>query len=181
MANGKYERLERKLIHRGAVIDEYTDVMSLPDGSIQNWDLVDHVGAAAVVPVLPDGRILLVRQYRNPSEEEMLEIPAGKLDSRREPASAAAERELSEETGYTTDTLEHLLVFRPTVAYSNERIDIYLARDLRPGRQHPDPGEFLNLEAHQLDELLEQIYSGQIKDGKTIAGLLAYAWRYKRE
>ena len=181
MSDGKYERLGRKLIHKGVVIDEYTDMMSLPDGSIQYWDLVDHVGAAAVVPVLPDGRILLVRQYRNPSEEEMLEIPAGKLDSRDEPTQTAAERELSEETGYTADTMERLLVFRPTVAYSNEEIDIYLARNLKHGRQHPDPGEFLNLEAYTLDILLEQIYSGQIEDGKTIAALLAYAWRYKRK
>ncbi len=177
MANGKYERIDRTLIHRGAVIDEYVDSISLPDGRIEKWDLVDHKGAAAVVPVRDDGRILMVRQWRNPSGKELLEIPAGKLDARDEPMEEAAARELKEETGYSAGKLSLLVDFCPTVAYSSERIGIYVAEDLVRGRQQLDDDEFLDVEARDADELVQQILRGEITDGKTIAGLFAYVYR----
>ena len=178
MSGKSYERVLRTLIRMGAIIDYYVDHMKLENGMEEDFDFIDHKGAAAVVPQLPDGRILMVRQYRNALDRETLEIPAGGRTSREEPTDLAAMRELEEETGYRCDKVEKLLSFRSTVAFCNELIDIYAARDLVRGEQHLDPDEFLNVEAHDLDELLEMIYSGTIEDGKTIAGLLAFARKY---
>lgn len=177
MANGHYERIDRRLVREGAITEIYEDTISLPDGRIEKWDLVDHVGAAAVVPVRDDGKILMVRQWRNPNQEEMVEIPAGKLDARDEPTDLAAARELEEETGYRAGTLTRLLSFRPTVAYSDEHIDIYLATDLTKGVQHLDDDEFLGVEAWDPEDVVRGIYDGSIEDGKTIAGVLAYCYR----
>lgn len=177
MANGHYERIDRKLVRRGAITEIYEDTISLPDGRVEKWDLVDHVGAAAVVAVTDDNRILMVRQWRNPNQQEMPEIPAGKLDSRDEPTRLAAARELEEETGYRAGTLERLVTFRPTVAYSSERIDIYLATNLVKGEQHLDDDEFLGVELWETSAVVQAIYDGTIEDGKTIAGVLAYLYR----
>ena len=174
MADGKYERTDRALIHQGAILDYYCDTMSLPDGQTEKWDFIDHKGAAAVVAQREDGRILMVRQWRNTLERETLEIPAGGRKSREEPTMETAARELEEETGYHCDDLTLLLPFCSTVAFCNERIDIYAAGKLTPGKQHLDPDEFLNVEAYPLEDLLQMIREGRIMDGKTIAGLLAY-------
>ena len=178
MADGKYERLSRRLVRKGAVIDEYVDTMSIPNGMVEEWDFIDHKGAAAVVPVLDDGRILMVRQYRNALERETLEIPAGGLNTRQEPMLEAAKRELSEETGYRSEHLERLLSLRTTVAFCNERIDVFVARDLQPGEQHLDPDEFLNVVPCTVRELMEKIYACELQDGKTVAAILAYVNKY---
>lgn len=176
MANGHYERIDRKLVRTGAITEIYEDTISLPDGRTEKWDLVDHVGAAAVVAVRNDGKLLMVRQWRNPNQQEMVEIPAGKLDARDEPTELAAARELEEETGYKAGSLQRLVVFRPTVAYSSERIDIYLATNLEKGVQHLDDDEFLGVEAWDPEDVVRGIYDGSIEDGKTIAGVLAYLY-----
>lgn len=181
MANGHYERIDRRLVRKGAITEIYEDTISLPDGRIERWDLVDHVGAAAVVAVRDDGKILMVRQWRNPNEEEMPEIPAGKLDARDEPTELAAARELEEETGYRAGTLTRLITFRPTVAYSSEKIDIYLATNLTKGEQHLDDDEFLNVELWDAADVERAIYDGTIEDGKTIAGVLAYLYRLQNQ
>ena len=104
------KRIKRVLEHEGAILDIYSDYMELPDGKVEKWDYVEHrKGAAAVVPVLPDGRILMVRQYRNALERFTLEIPAGARDTKTEPTIECAARELEEETGYRCDRLEFLL------------------------------------------------------------------------
>ncbi len=171
-------RIDRRLVSRGTVIDYYRDTMELPDGKHVEWDLVDHKGAAAVVPVTEDGRIIMVRQYRNALERETLEIPAGGLNERTEPTLDAARRELSEETGFLSDDLEKLLSIRTTVAFCNEAIDIYVARNLKPGKQHLDEDEYVSYETYTIDELLDKIYSFEIQDSKTICALLAYKQKY---
>lgn len=177
MANGVYERMGRKLVRKGVVIDEYVDTISLPNGESEEWDFVDHKGAAAVVAVRDDGRLLMVRQWRNTLERETIELPAGGRTSREEPTAETAARELAEETGYRAQNLELLLNYRSTVAFCNEKIDIYLATGLTPGKQHLDPDEFLNVEVWDLDDLIGMIQRGEIEDGKTIAGIMAYAYR----
>ena len=172
------KRIGRRLVAKGTVIDYYRDLMELPDGKTVEWDLVDHKGAAAVVPVLDDGRIIMVRQYRNALERETLEIPAGGLNERTEPTLDAAKRELSEETGFLSDDLTKLLSIRTTVAFCNEFIDIYVARNLRPGKQHLDEDEYVDYEAYTVDELLKKVYSFEIQDSKTICAILAYANKY---
>lgn len=171
------KRIKRELVHKGAIIDIYKDYMEFPGGHHAEWDFIHHDGAAAVVPVLDDGRILMVRQYRNALERYTLEIPAGKLDAPDEPGVFCAGRELEEETGYKTDDLERLITLRTTVAFCDEKIEIYLAKNLKPSKQNLDPDEFVDVKAFSLDELKEKIFSGEIEDSKTVAALLAYESR----
>lgn len=176
----RYERLGRELVHKGAIIDYYQDTIRVPNGNIVKWDLITHKGAAAVVAVRDDGKLLMVRQYRNALDRETLEIPAGALDTAEEPTEVAAARELEEETGYKAGKLELLISLKTTVAFCNERIDVYVATDLVPSKQHLDEDEFLNVESHDLEELLQMIFDCKIQDGKTVASILAYQKKYRQ-
>lgn len=172
------KRLKRELVAKGAILDYYQDTMQIPNGNIVKWDLIDHKGAAAVVAVREDGKLLMVRQYRNALERETLEIPAGGLNGREEPTDRAALRELEEETGYRCKNAELLISIRTTVAFCNEKIDIYVARDLTPGEQHLDEDEYVNVEAYSVEELKAMIYAGTIQDSKTICAVMTYADKY---
>lgn len=174
----KYERIGRELVHKGAIIDYYQDTIRIPNGNIAKWDYIRHKGAAAVVAVKDDGRLLMVRQYRNALDRETLEIPAGGLNDEKEPTELAAARELEEETGYTAGKLELLLSLRTTVAFCDEKIDVYVATDLRRSRQHLDEDEFLDVISCSVDELMQMIYDCKIQDGKTVSAILAYHNKY---
>ena len=169
-----YKRLNRTLVSKGTIIDYYRDEMLIPNGHIGMWDHIEHKGAAAALAVLDDGKILMVRQYRNSIERDTLEIPAGGLNPNEDPALAAA-RELKEETGFVAGHIEKLLSLYTTVAFSNEKIHIYKATDLTKDKQHLDEDEFVNVESYTLDELLEMIKDGTIQDSKTISAILLYA------
>ncbi len=168
------KRINRTLKHKGAIIDFYSDTMQMPDGHCVEWDLVHHKGAAAVVPVLPNGKILMVRQYRNALERYTLEIPAGSVDAVDEPKELCAARELEEETGYRCDNLKHLLDINTTIAFCDEFIGVYLAEDLVKAHQNLDEYEFLNVEEWDLEDLLEKIRKFEITDSKTMAAIMAY-------
>lgn len=170
-------RLERNLKYEGTILKIYTDTVKA-NGHIAHWDFIHHDGAAAVVPVMEDGRILMVRQYRNALDRETLEIPAGKLDEPDEPKIECAYRELEEETGYRCDQLEYLISVNTTVAFCDEAIDIFVARNLIPSQQHLDDDEVINVEAWTLEALQEEIFAGRLTDGKTIAALMAYGRKY---
>lgn len=173
------KRVKRELVYQGSILNIYDDSIQLPDGKIEHWDYVEHrKGAAAVVAVLEDGRLLLVRQYRNALNRFTLEIPAGARDSVTEPTSECAARELEEETGYRCDNLEFLISLKTTVAFCNELVDVYVARNLIPSKQKLDEGEEIELEAHTLEDLCEKIYKGEIQDGKTVAAIMAYKNKY---
>lgn len=174
---GEIKRLKRELKCEGAITKYYKDTVLLPNGNTAVWDFVGHNGAAAVVPVLEDGRLLMVTQYRNALDRFTLEIPAGGLNP-GEPTIDAAARELKEETGYSYGSIEPLITIRTTVAFCNEKIDIYLARNLQKGQQHLDEDEFVNVKAYELAELETMIYDGTIQDSKTIAAILAYKNKY---
>lgn len=175
------ERLSRELSYEGTVIKVYTDTVRVPNEKIAHWDYISHMGAAAVVPVLPDGRILMVRQYRNALDRFTLELPAGKLDRADEPMEECAARELEEETGYHSDNLERLITVNTTVAFCNEKIGIFVARDLVPGSQHLDEDEDIRVEAYTVEELCERIFAQEMTDSKTVAAILAYRARYCQE
>lgn len=175
----KYERIGRELIHKGAIIDYYQDTIKVPNGNIAKWDYIKHKGAAAVVAVKDDGKLLMVRQFRNALDRETLEIPAGGLNSVDEPTDLAAARELEEEAGYTAGKLELLISIRTTVAFCDEKIDVYLATDLKRSRQHLDEDEYLDVETYTIEELIQMVYDCKIQDGKTVAALLAYYNKYK--
>ena len=176
-----YERINRELIHKGVIIDYYQDTMKIPNGNIAKWDFIKHKGAAAVVAVKDDGSLLMVRQYRNALDRETLEIPAGGLNGADEPTEIAAARELEEETGYTAGRMELLISLYTTVAFCNEKIDVYVATDLKKSRQHLDDDEFLDVESHDIEELIQLIYECKIQDGKTISALLAYHNKYNQK
>lgn len=167
-------RIKRELVYQGRILNIYKDYMALPNGHTAVWDFVEHKGAAAVVPVTAEGKILMVRQYRNALERYTLEIPAGALNYVGEPKDVCAARELEEETGYRAGKLEWLMNVNTTVAFCNEIIGVYVATDLTATSQNLDDDEFLNVEEHELDELLDMIFEGKITDGKTAAALLAY-------
>ncbi len=178
--SNEVRRTNRTLKYEGNILKIYEDHMEFANGSSEEWDFIHHDGAAAVIPVREDGKILMVRQYRNALERETLEIPAGKLDAPGEPGIQCAARELEEETGYRSDRLERLLTLRTTVAFCDERIEIFLARDLIPSKQHLDENEYVQVEAYTLDELKQMIFGGKIEDSKTIAAILAYESQYVR-
>lgn len=174
----KYERIGRELVHKGAIIDYYQDTIKIPNGNIAKWDYIKHKGAAAVVAVKDDGKLLMVRQYRNALDRETLEIPAGGLNDVNEPTDLAAARELEEETGYKAGKLELLLSLRTTVAFCDEKIDVYVATDLKRSKQHLDEDEYLDVMSCDVKELIKMIYDCKIQDGKTVSSILAYYNKY---
>ncbi len=172
------QRINRELVVKGSIIEYYHDTMQLPDGRTSTWDFIKHNGAVAVVAVREDGKLLMVRQYRNALDRETLEIPAGALEYPEEPPMEAALRELQEETGYVGGKIEHLHTLQTTVAFTNERIEMYLVTDLKPGKQHLDEEESIDVEAYSLQELKQMILESKIQDGKTVCGILTYAAKY---
>ena len=174
----EFKRLNRELVYHGAIVDFYKDTVQVPNGNVVEWDYIGHKGAAAVVPVREDGKLLMVRQYRNALDRYTLEIPAGGLNGSDEPTRDAAARELEEETGYRSDELEWLITIRTTVAFCNEKIDIYMAKNLIRTEHHLDEDEFIHVEAYSIEELTQMIMEGKIEDSKTIAAIMCYKDKY---
>lgn len=167
-------RIKRELAYEGTVLKIYRDTV-IANGIEEVFDYIHHNGAAAVLPVTEDGKIMLVRQYRNALDRFTLELPAGKVDFPEEPRIACAYRELEEETGFRTDQLEYLITVNTTVALCNEAIDIFIAKNLIPSKQNLDADESIDVEIWEVRDLLELIYSGKMTDSKTVAAVLAYA------
>ena len=159
-------------IFDGTLLHVHRDMVRLPNGkeSVREW--IHHPGAAAVLPVLPNGNVILVRQFRYPIGKVTLEVPAGKLDMEGEDPLHCARRELSEETGYTAEQYEKLTTIATTVGFSNEYIHLYLAHGLSVGQQHTDEDEFVNVVQMPFAEALEMVKTGEIIDSKTIISLL---------
>lgn len=174
----EFKRLKRELVYQGKIVSFYKDTVQTPGGHIVDWDFIGHKGAAAVVPVREDGKILMVRQYRNALDRYTLEIPAGGLNGAEEPTLHAAARELEEETGYKSSHLELLITIRTTVAFCNEKIDIYVADQLEKSHQNLDEDELIDVEAYDIEELSRMILEGRIEDSKTIAALMSYKDKY---
>lgn len=160
---------ESETVFEGHFFDVKRDTVQLPDGSLAPRQYLEHPGAVAIVAILPDGDILLERQYRHPVRQVMLELPAGKLDAGETPL-ATGQRELQEETGYTAKKWTSLGCSTPCVAYSTERLWFYLAEDLEFSGANLDDGELLEVVSYSPDALEEAIRSGEITDSKTITG-----------
>ena len=171
----KTTRLKRDLAYTGTILKIYRDTV-VANGIEEEYDYIHHDGAAAVLPVTKDGKILMVRQYRNALDRFTLEIPAGKLDAPDEPKIECAARELEEETGFRSETLEFLMTVNTTVAFCDEQIGVYIAKDLIPSKQHLDADESIDVEElGSKGSFLKMIYTGKMTDAKTIAAILAYA------
>ena len=170
----QYKRIKRELQYKGRIIEVYKDTIEVPNGNITCWDTVHHKGAAAVIPVMEDGRIIMVRQYRGPLDKEMLEIPAGGLNHEGESGISCASRELEEETGYRSEDIKHLITIYTTVGFCDEKIEIFIANNLIESKQNLDENEFVSLEYYSVEELKKKIFAGEIEDSKTVSAILAY-------
>lgn len=177
--NFHLKRLDRKLAYQGKILGFYQDTVELPDGSQQTWDFIHHpTGGACVVAVLPNGKILMERQYRPAIGAETLELPAGARQTPDEDPKKTARRELEEETGYTCGRLIFLAEVSSAPSWCDEKTYIYLAANIRPaGNRHLDEAEEIRLEAYTPKQLLAMIRRGEICDAKTVAGIMAYAVR----
>ena len=153
----------------------------LPNGKLAKREVAMHVGASAVLPVDDEGYTYLVRQYRAPIEQVLLEIPAGKLDSVDEDRLLAAKRELHEETGLEAGAWTHLADIFTTPGFSNEKISLYLATELKRGEAAPDEDEFLNVVRMPLSEAVDAAARGEIADSKTVCALLLAHARMGKE
>lgn len=164
--------LSSETIYDGKILHVERWQVTCPNGLTATREIVVHKGAAAVVPVYADGTTLLVRQHRVAVDRVTLEIPAGKLDSAQEDPLDCAVRELAEETGLRAGRMTLLTSLLTTPGFCTEKIAVYLAQDLTQGETHPDEDEFLGLVRMPLDEAVAMVMRGEIRDGKTICGLL---------
>jgi ADP-ribose pyrophosphatase len=169
-------RVDTERLYTGKVLNLDMDTVRFPDGSTGKLEIVRHPGASAVVPFLSDPsgddpQVLLVRQYRYAAEGYLYEIPAGRLDENESPEECAR-RELREETGSEAGQMEFLTTFYTTPGFIDEKIHLFMAMDLRSGEHEREKDEFLEVAPMTLSKALELVEQGEIKDGKTIIGLL---------
>ncbi len=168
-------------LHQGRVFSLVSEEYTLDNGVTSDMDFIQHPGAAAMVPMLNQTEVVLIKQYRHAIREFIWEIPAGTLDPRESPINCA-KRELVEEIGYSAHDWHQLGTIIPLPGYSDERIHIFLASGLKPAEQHLDDDEMLKVHQMNFKEALQMILAGEISDGKTISGLfLAFNWLKKNQ
>ena len=178
MSTLKETKLSSRIIFQGRLLDIRKDEVELPNGKTSTREWINHPGAVCCIPILPDGKIALIRQYRYPVQSEMIELPAGKLNKGEKP-EACALRELEEEIGYRTNKLTFLTQIHPAIGFANEKMWIYLAEELEKTDSKLDDDEFLELIPTSLDDAVEMVWSGKITDVKTIIGLLWVEKHYR--
>ena len=165
-------RLDGRKVFSGRVVRLEVDRVRMPDGGESVREVVRHRGAAVVLPILDDGRVVLVRQFRYPVGETLLELPAGTLEPGEDPLVCAA-RELTEETGYTATSVTPLGRFYAAPGYTDEGLQAVLATGLRlTDNAEPDPDEIIEVEIVAVDELVSGISAGEVRDSKTLATIL---------
>ena len=171
MSDLKEDKISSTQIFSGKLIDLYLDNVRLPNGKKSTREWIDHPGAVCIVPILDNGNILLIRQFRYGPREEFIEIPAGKIDKNEDPLKCGL-RELEEETGYKSNKLTFLTNIHPAIGFSNEKMWMYLAEELELSKKKLDEDEFLELLPTPLEKALEWVFSGKITDVKTIIGIM---------
>jgi len=168
--------IDSKTIFKGRILKLRVDEVELPDKKRSAREVVEHSGAVAIVPVLDNGNILFVKQYRYPISDFLLELPAGKLDRADERLEDCARRELLEETGYCCETLEKAVEFYTTPGFCDEQIHLFIARGLKPGKSDGcDYDEFISIIDYPLEVAMKMILENKIFDAKTMLGILYYS------
>lgn len=164
--------LTQEIVYKGSMLKIRVDTVALPNGEIAQREIVEHPGAVAMIPITEDGQVVMVRQFRYPIGQFTLEIPAGKLEFGESPEDTLA-RELAEETGLKANNVQHLGEIYSAPGFTNERLSIYLVRELSPMvlTEKADTEEFLEPVKLPFEQLLEMIEKGEIQDAKTIIGL----------
>ncbi len=162
-------RISSERVFEGHFVKVQSDQVTLPNGKTTCREYIKHPGAVVILPVFDDGTVLLERQFRYPLNQVFIEFPAGKIDP-DEAALDCAKRELLEETGYTAQSWQFVCTIHNAIAYSDEHLDIYLAKNLTAGPSRLDEGEFLDVYRAPLAELLDGVKTGRVTDVKTIIG-----------
>jgi ADP-ribose pyrophosphatase len=171
-------------IYSGKVVNLDLDTVRFPDGTTGKLEMVRHPGASAVVALLdeprgPDPRVLMIRQFRHAANDFIWEIPAGRLDPGETP-STCAQRELEEETGMSADVLARLTTIYTTPGFTDEKIHIFLATGMKPGKHRREADEFMEVHTKRWSEIMTMIRTGEIKDAKTLVGLM-YVENFRRK
>ena len=169
----KEKKLTSKEIYKGKIIDVYCDQVLCPNGNISTREVVRHCKASCILAFLPNGKVLLEKQYRYPYDEILYELPAGKVDE-KEDCKEAALRELGEETGYKAHQIHYLGCMYPTCAYTDEELHLYVATDLIKTKQNLDENESVEVLEVSFKELLDLIQTNQLKDAKSICAVQLY-------
>jgi ADP-ribose pyrophosphatase len=176
-AHLREDTIDSTVVYQGHFLQMRRDRIRLPDGREAAREYVVHPGAVMIVAILPDGRLVMERQYRYPVSRTMIEFPAGKLDA-GEGGLACAQRELWEETGYKARRWAKAGVMHPVIGYATEFIEIWFADELTLGERHLDDGEFLDVFAASLAELEAWMRDGELTDAKTVVGMMwLQQWR----
>ncbi len=162
--------LATEMIYEGAILNLRRDKVTVMEGESYR-EIVEHNGGAVIAALKPDGKMIMVRQFRKPAERVMLEVPAGKIDPGESPETAAL-RELKEETGYTAGKIEKLTQMYPSVGYSQEILHIYLCTELDAGETAFDENEAIDIEEYPIDKLVNMVMKGEIQDGKSQVAIL---------
>lgn len=165
------EQLKSTAIYEGRIVNLRLDDVKLPDNNKAKREIVEHAGGVAVIPYLTENKeVVMVRQFRNPIEKVLLELPAGLLEINEDPKSCAR-RELEEETGYRTGSLHQIGSFYTSPGFCDEEIHLYLAQDLSKYSQKTDGDEFIELVKMPLEKIKQKLYTPEISDAKTVIGL----------
>ncbi|MCD6239157.1 MAG: NUDIX hydrolase [Thermotoga sp.] len=167
----KEKTIRSEYIYKGKIVNLRVDEVELPNGKISTREIVEHGGAVGIVVLFDRKEVLLEKQFRKPLEDELLEIPAGKLENGESPSSGA-ERELLEETGLTNGKWVKLGGFYSSPGFTNEYLHIFLCEDPDNGEPAPDEDEFIRLVRIKLEDLMSMIFNEEVRDAKTVAGLL---------
>ena len=158
-------------IYKGKLLDARKDDVLLPNGKKSTREWIKHPGGVCIIPILPNNKIALIRQYRYAVKKELIELPAGKIDANENPKETAL-RELEEEIGYTSNKLTYITEMYPAVGFASEIMTYFLAEDLIQAKPNLDNDEFVELFPITISKAIKMIWNGKIKDGKTIIGLL---------
>tara|TARA_B100002052_G_C15701564_1_gene515284 strand:- start:172 stop:711 length:540 start_codon:yes stop_codon:yes gene_type:complete len=171
MNNMKEKTNSSEIVFQGKLLDVRRDKVILPNGEYAIREWINHPGAVCCIPILPNGKIGLIRQYRYSVKKVMIELPAGKLDMEETPDECAF-RELEEEIGYKAKKLTFLTNIHPAIGFANEKMWLYIAEDLKKTKQKLDLDEFLEIIPTNIGDALEMVWNGAITDVKTIIGLI---------
>lgn len=169
----EFKILKKKLLNHTKIVDLYLEDIQTPKGNIVEWVHIDHPGAAAILPIDDEGKIILIRQFRNNAEQVVYEIPAGGLEKGESPKECAI-RELEEEIGYKSDNITELFTLYSSIGICNEKISYYLAKDLKLGKTNFDEDEYIEICKFTVDEVLEMIKNNIIVDSKVIIAVMSY-------
>ncbi len=161
--------LSSKQVYSGRFLKVEQDQVQAPDGKIYFREYILHPGAAMIIPLLPNGNVVMIHQYRHAVKQVFLEFPAGKRDHNEETV-LTAQRELKEETGYEAKEWKLLTTIHPVIGYSNEHIDLYLAKDLTLAERQLDHGEFIDVVEVTPKDLMKYVQEGKVSDVKTQIG-----------